>query len=79
LHQGAGALGRCGLDEQVKVLGHQNPADEQKALLLPILPEKLDEQETEALARRGAALLFITCKPILILANALVGESPLFC
>jgi len=50
LHQGVGARGRFGLDEQVNVLRHQNPADEQKALLLVIFPEKLDEQEAEALA-----------------------------
>ena len=58
LHQAAGALGRLGLDEEVKVLRHQNPADQQKALLLPILPEKLDEQEAEALTvkeRQGCA------------------------
>ena len=50
LRQAAGALRRFGLDEQVKVLRHQNPADQQKAPLLPILPEKPGEQEAEALA-----------------------------
>jgi hypothetical protein len=38
LHEAAGALGRFGLDQQVKVLWHQNPANEQKTRLLPKLP-----------------------------------------
>jgi hypothetical protein len=38
LHEAAGALSRFGLDQQVKVLWHQNPADQQKARLLSKLP-----------------------------------------
>jgi hypothetical protein len=49
LYQAAGALGGLGLDQQVKVLRHQNPADQQQALLLPICTENLDEREAEAL------------------------------
>ena len=47
LPEAAGALGRFRLDQQMKVLGHQNPADQQKARLLPKLPQNLNEVATE--------------------------------
>lgn len=47
LHEAAGALGRFRLDQQMKVLGHQDPADQQKARHLPKLPQNLDEVATE--------------------------------
>jgi hypothetical protein len=40
--------GQCGLAQQMKRLGHQNPADQQKVRLLPKLSQNLDEVATEA-------------------------------
>jgi hypothetical protein len=34
--------------QRMKVLGQQNPADQQKACLVPKLPQDLDEAATEA-------------------------------
>jgi hypothetical protein len=39
--------GQCGLARQMKRLGRPNPADRQKARLLPKLPQNLDEVATE--------------------------------
>jgi len=41
-------FGRLGFEEQVKVLGHQDPANEQAVHLLPHFFELLDETLTEA-------------------------------
>jgi hypothetical protein len=49
LHQAAGALRRLGLDQEVKVFRHQNPAVEQKARFLPKLPLSFNELTPEAM------------------------------
>ena len=43
-----GALRPFRLDQEVKVFRHQDPTDQQKARLLPMFPENLDEHEAEA-------------------------------
>jgi hypothetical protein len=48
LQEAAGALRRLRLDQEVKVFRHQDPTDQQKAQLLPVFPENLDEHEAEA-------------------------------
>jgi hypothetical protein len=48
LQEATGALRRFRLDQEVKVFRHQDPTDQQKAQLLPIFPENLDEHEAEA-------------------------------
>ncbi len=57
LHEAAGALSGLGLDEEMKVLW-QNPAEQQKAHLLPKLLEDLDKvlAETVAPEELGAAI-----------------------
>jgi hypothetical protein len=59
LLQGAtGALRRFRLDQEVKLCRHQDPTAQQKAHLLPIFPESLDEHEAEAVTvkERQAAI-----------------------
>ncbi len=58
LHEAAGALSGFGLDEKMKVLWHEDPADQPKAHLLPKLLEHLDKvlAETLALEELGAAI-----------------------
>ncbi len=58
LHEAAGARSGFGLDEKMKVLRHENPADQPKAHLLPKLLEDLDKvlAETVALEELGAAI-----------------------
>ena len=48
LQEATGALRRFRLDQEVKVFRHHDPTDQQKARLLPIFPENLDEHEAEA-------------------------------
>ncbi len=59
LHEAAGARSGFGLDEKMKVLWHENPADQPKAHLLQKLLEDLDKvlAETVALAEAQSSAL----------------------
>ncbi len=52
LHEAAGSLGGHRLDQQVEVLRHEQPADEEETCLLPNLPQDLDKSAAEAVAVR---------------------------
>src|SRR5208282_2205635 len=58
LHDRAGTLGGLGPEEEVIVLGHQNPSHQQEAHLLPKPAQNLDEAGAKALAveKPGAAI-----------------------
>ena len=58
LHDQAGALGGVGPEEEVKMVRHQNPADQSKAHLAPKVAEDLDKVMAETLAVKepGAAI-----------------------
>jgi len=52
-HEAAGSLGGLGpwwLDQQMEVLWHEHPADEEEIRLLPKLPPDLDQGAAEAVA-----------------------------
>ena len=48
LEDGAGALGRLRLDQEVKVLRHQNPANQQEARLFSQLAQDFNKQAAQA-------------------------------
>ncbi len=50
LHEAAGSLGGLGLDQQVEMLRHEHPADEEETCLLPNLPQHLNKGASEAVA-----------------------------
>jgi hypothetical protein len=58
LHDAAGARGRFGLEKQVKMVRHKDPADKQKAHLGAKLREDFDKAPAEPLTleKLGAAI-----------------------
>jgi len=48
LQNGTRALGGLGLDQEVNVLRHQNPADQQEALFLSELAQNIHKHAAEA-------------------------------
>ena len=43
LHEAAGSLGGRGLDQQMEVLRHEHPSDQQECGLLPELPQDFNK------------------------------------
>ena len=55
LQEAHGSFGGLGSDQQVKVLGHEHPADQKESGFLADLPQSLDKSPAEALTRKEAA------------------------
>jgi hypothetical protein len=52
LHEANHGFGGLGSDQQVKVIGHQHPADQQESGFLAELAQRLDENPAGALTRK---------------------------